>query len=59
MSVRNLEKLFAPRSIAVIGASNRERRVGAVVARNLLRGGRGQKFGPVVSEARNDPASDL
>ena len=39
MTVRNLESLFAPRSVAVIGASNRERSVGGVVTRNLLRGG--------------------
>jgi acetyltransferase len=39
VSVRNLASLFAPRSVAVIGASNRERSVGAVVTRNLLRGG--------------------
>jgi acetyltransferase len=39
VTVRNLESLFAPRSVAVIGASNRERSVGAVVTRNLLRGG--------------------
>jgi acetyltransferase len=39
MTVRNLERLFAPRSVAVIGASNREHSVGAVVTRNLLRGG--------------------
>jgi acetyltransferase len=39
VSVRNFQSLFAPRSVAVIGASNRERSVGAVVTRNLLRGG--------------------
>jgi acetyltransferase len=39
VTVRNLDSLFAPRSVAVIGASNRERSVGAVVTRNLLRGG--------------------
>jgi acetyltransferase len=39
VSVRNLDSLFAPRSIAVIGASNREHSVGAVVTRNLLHGG--------------------
>lgn len=39
MTVRNLGALFAPRSVAVIGASTRERSVGAVVMRNLLRGG--------------------
>ncbi len=39
MSVRNLDRLFAPRSIAVIGASRRERSVGAVLTRNLLQAG--------------------
>jgi acetyltransferase len=39
VTIRNVESLFAPRSVAVIGASNRERSVGAVVTRNLLRGG--------------------
>src|SRR5690606_10474354 len=36
---RNLQFLFAPRSIAVVGASNRPRSVGAVVLRNLLAAG--------------------
>jgi len=39
MSIRNLACLFKPRSIALIGASDRPHSVGAVVARNLLRGG--------------------
>src|SRR5262245_57835888 len=39
MSIRNLDSLFAPKSVAVIGASNRPQRVGAVVMRNLLQGG--------------------
>jgi predicted CoA-binding protein len=39
MSVRNLEKLFKPRSIALIGATPRPGSVGAVVARNLHRAG--------------------
>ncbi|HEY5789327.1 MAG TPA: CoA-binding protein, partial [Gammaproteobacteria bacterium] len=38
MSVRNLEYLFRPQSIAVIGASNTEQRVGTVLMRNLLKG---------------------
>ncbi|MDH3317798.1 MAG: acetate--CoA ligase family protein, partial [Gammaproteobacteria bacterium] len=45
MSVRNLEKLFEPQSVAVIGASNRSGSVGATVMRNLIAG----KFrGPVI-----------
>ena len=39
MSVRNLDRLFQPRSIAVIGASDRERSIGALVMRNLLAAG--------------------
>ena len=39
MSVRNLEYLFKPKSVAVIGASNRPRSVGATVIHNLLRSG--------------------
>ncbi|MCM2251328.1 MAG: bifunctional acetate--CoA ligase family protein/GNAT family N-acetyltransferase [Ramlibacter sp.] len=39
MSVRNLEALFAPASIAVIGVSERPGNVGMVVWRNLQSGG--------------------
>ena len=39
MSIRNLEHLFAPKSVALIGASKREKSVGAIIARNLRRGG--------------------
>ncbi len=39
MSIRNFKYLFKPRSIAVIGASNRPHRVGSVVMQNLLKGG--------------------
>ncbi len=39
MSIRNLEYLFRPQSIAVIGASNRPQRVGTLITRNLLQGG--------------------
>ncbi len=39
MTVRNLEYLFRPRSIAVVGASDREASIGAIVTRNLLAGG--------------------
>ena len=36
MSIRNLEYLFKPKSIAVIGASNREKSIGRSVMHNLL-----------------------
>lgn len=39
MSVRNLEHLFRPTSVAVIGASNRPHSVGHTVMHNLLEGG--------------------
>lgn len=39
MSIRNLDSLFKPRSIAVFGASNRPGSVGAFVTRNLIEGG--------------------
>jgi acetyltransferase len=39
MSVRNLDKLFEPRSIAVIGSIARADALGAVVTRNLRRAG--------------------
>ncbi len=39
MTVRNLNRLFRPESIVLIGASRREGSVGALVARNLLHGG--------------------
>lgn len=39
MSVRSLVHLFEPRSVAVVGASNRPRHVGNVLMRNLLEGG--------------------
>ncbi len=39
MSVRNLDSLFRPTSVAVIGASNSPNSIGGVVMRNLLKGG--------------------
>ena len=39
MSVRNLDYLFKPASVALIGASTRTGSVGAVVARNLFNAG--------------------
>jgi acetyltransferase len=39
MSVRNLNSLFEPRSIAVVGASNRPRSIGAALMTNLIRAG--------------------
>ena len=39
MSVRNLQFLFEPRSVAVIGATENARHIGAIVLRNLIAGG--------------------
>ena len=39
MTIRNLDYLFKPRSIAVIGASKRPRSVGQVLSRNLFNSG--------------------
>jgi acetyltransferase len=46
MSTRNFDALFHPKSIALIGASNRPGSVGAVLARNLQAGG---FQGPILS----------
>ncbi|MCU0971118.1 MAG: acetate--CoA ligase family protein, partial [Gammaproteobacteria bacterium] len=39
MTIRNLDLLFRPQSVALIGASTRPSSVGAVLARNIFRGG--------------------
>lgn len=39
MTVRNLDRLFKPGSVALIGATDREGSVGRVTGRNLLEGG--------------------
>ena len=44
MSVRNLDKIFKPQRIAVIGASDEQPKVGWTVLRNLISAG----FGGVV-----------
>jgi acetyltransferase len=41
MSIRHLDSLFDPHSVAVIGASDRPSSVGATVWRNLREGGFG------------------
>ena len=47
MTVRNLEYLFKPKSIAVIGVSKRPSSVGAVLAHNLFTGGFSGSIMPV------------
>ena len=39
MTIRNLDHLFRPRSVALLGASDRPSSVGAVLARNLRAAG--------------------
>jgi acetyltransferase len=39
MSIRNLDALFDPSTITLIGASNQPGSVGAVLARNLFESG--------------------
>ncbi len=39
MTIRNLDKLFNPQSVAVIGASNRPESVGNIIMRNILQAG--------------------
>jgi acetyltransferase len=51
MSIRNLDKMFAPRSIAVIGASDKPNSVGAALMTNLLQAGFGGPVLPVNPKA--------
>lgn len=53
MSVRDLDALFRPKSIALIGASTKPGSVGSVLAANLLRAG---FAGPIVPVNPNHPA---
>ena len=47
MSIYNLDKIFHPASVAVIGASPREGTVGSALVKNILAGGYGGKIFPV------------
>lgn len=47
MTIRNLKYLFEPRSVAVVGASNRPHSVGATVLQNLVVGGFRREILPV------------
>ncbi|QGY39676.1 GNAT family N-acetyltransferase [Pseudodesulfovibrio cashew] len=51
MSVTNLQYLFKPRSVAVIGATNDPRNAGNIVMRNIMAGGFMGPVMPVSSEA--------
>lgn len=50
MSTRNLEHLFKPTSIAVVGASTKPKSIGALVMSNLLQGGFSGPIMPVNPE---------
>ncbi len=52
MSVRNLDAVFRPQSVAVIGASRESRSVGNVIVANLVRGGFDGPILPVNPHAR-------
>jgi len=39
MSIRNLDALFHPKSVAVVGATERAGSIGAAVTRNVVGGG--------------------
>src|SRR5579863_5543523 len=53
MSTRNLDALFRPKTIALIGASNREGAVGWAIARNLYAAG---FAGPILAVSPHEPA---
>lgn len=53
MTTRNLDALFQPQAIALIGASNTPGSVGQVIARNLLRAGFAGPVLPVNPSARS------
>lgn len=52
MPILNLDKLFYPRSVAVVGASNREGVNGQIVMQNLLHGGFEGPIMPVSHDER-------
>lgn len=52
MSIRNLDAVFRPQSVAVIGASREPRSVGHVIVANLVRGGFDGPILPVNPHAR-------
>ena len=52
MSVRNLDRMFNPRSVAVIGASDRPHSVGSALMRNLLEAGFNGPIVPINPHAR-------
>ena len=47
MSIRNFDSLFKPQSVALVGASGKERGIGATLLKNMLEGGYGGAIWPV------------
>jgi len=47
MTIHNLDSIFEPKSVAVVGASDREGSIGHAILRNLLKGGFQGKLCPV------------
>ena len=59
MGIENMEKIFKPRNVAVVGASSTEGSVGHSVYRNLILGGFAGSVFPVNHKHRtvlNEPA---
>ncbi|MBI5062311.1 MAG: GNAT family N-acetyltransferase [Desulfatitalea sp.] len=52
MSIHHLERIFHPRSVAVIGASERPQTVGTVLMRNLIEAGYAGEIHPVNNRYR-------
>jgi acetyltransferase len=50
MSIWNLDRVFQPRRVAVVGASDDRTKVGYTVLRNLITGGFGGVVYPVNSQ---------
>src|SRR5512135_1326346 len=53
MTIRNLEHLFRPKSVAVVGASDEPGSYGAVALQNLMAGGFAGPILPVAAKQRS------
>ena len=47
MTIRNLEQCFRPKSVAIVGASQRPQSVGAIVLQNIHSGDFGGAIYPI------------
>ena len=60
--MKNLDKLFNPKSIAVVGASPNKKKLGNILTQNILAGGwKGKLYfvNPKYSKIRNDYFANL